>query len=193
MDNAVTRSSWLLALGGVVAVIFGIVALVLPGITLGALVILFGAFALIGGVLTLVGGLDRATDHARHWVPMVFSGLFGVAIGVSTFFRPEITALALVYLIAVWAVLTGILEFVAGVELTGQASGAWALWLSGLVSVAFGVFIGLRPAGGALAIVWLIGIYAIVFGVLRIIYGYRLHKDVRVLKWPGRDRSVATG
>ena len=193
MEKAVTRSSWLLALGGVVAVIFGIVALVLPGITLGALVILFGAFALIGGVLTLVGGLDRATDHARHWIPMVFSGLFGVAIGVFTFFRPEITALALVYLIAVWAVLTGILEFVAGVELTGQASGAWALWLGGLVSVAFGVFIALRPAGGALAIVWLIGIYAIVFGVLRIIYGYRLHKDVRVLKWPGRDRSVAAG
>ena len=192
MEKAVTRSSWLLALGGVVAVIFGIVALVLPGITLGALVILFGAFALIGGVLTLVGGLDRATDHARHWIPMVFSGLFGVAIGVFTFFRPEITALSLVYLIAVWAVLTGILEFVAGVELTGQASGAWALWLGGLVSVAFGVFIALRPAGGALAIVWLIGIYAIVFGVLRIIYGYRLHKDVRVLKWPGRDRSVAT-
>jgi uncharacterized membrane protein HdeD (DUF308 family) len=192
MDNSVTRSSWLLALGGVVAVIFGIVALVLPGITLAALIILFGAFALIGGVLTLVGGLDRATDHVRHWVPMVFSGLFGVAIGVFTFFRPEITALALVYLIAVWAVLTGILEFVAGVELTGQASGAWALWLGGLVSVAFGVFIALRPAGGALAIVWLIGIYAIVFGVLRITYAYRLHKDVRVLKWPGRDRSVAT-
>jgi uncharacterized membrane protein HdeD (DUF308 family) len=193
MDQALTRASWLFALGGVVAVIFGIVALVFPGITLVALVILFGAFALIGGVLTLVGGLDRATEHARHWVPMVFSGLFGVAIGVFTFFRPDITALALVYLIAVWAILTGILEFVAGIELTGAASGAWALWLGGIVSVAFGVFIALRPAGGALAIVWLIGIYAIVFGVLRVIYAYMANRDARALKSTVRPRGVATG
>jgi uncharacterized membrane protein HdeD (DUF308 family) len=189
MDRAVTRSSWLLALGGIAAVIFGIVALVWPGITLVALVILFGAYALVGGVLTLVGGLDLGTEHGRHWVLMVFSGIVGIAIGVFTFFRPGITALALVYLIALWAILTGILEFAAGVELTGSLKGAWALWLGGLLSVAFGVLIALRPAGGALAIIWLIGIYAIVFGILRIIYAYRAHSN------PGKInslRSVAT-
>jgi uncharacterized membrane protein HdeD (DUF308 family) len=193
MDRALTRGSWLLALGGIAAVIFGIAALIWPGITLVALVILFGAYALVGGVFMLVGGLDLGTEHGHHWVLMVFSGLFGIAIGVFTFFRPGITALALVYLIAVWAILTGILEFAAGIELTGRVNGAWALWLGGALSVAFGVLIALRPAGGALAIVWLIGIYAIVFGFLRIVYAFRAQSDRRVFERPERDRSVAAG
>jgi uncharacterized membrane protein HdeD (DUF308 family) len=182
MDQAITRSSLLLGLGGIAAVLFGVVALVWPGITLLALVVLFGAYAIVGGVLTLISGIDLATEHARHWVPMVFSGLFGVAIGVLTFFRPGITALALVYLIAVWAILTGILEFVAGVEFTGRVKGSWALWLGGLASVAFGVLVALRPGSGALAIVWLIGIYAIVFWVTRMVFAYRIRSDQQAVR-----------
>jgi uncharacterized membrane protein HdeD (DUF308 family) len=192
MDQAITRSSRLLALGGIAAVLFGIVALVWPGITLLALVVLFGAYAIVGGVLTLVSGIDLATEHARHWVPMVFSGLFGIAIGVLTFFRPGITALALVYLIAVWAIVTGILEFAAGVEFTGQVKGSWALWLGGLASVAFGVLVALRPGNGALAIVWLIGFYAIVLGVTRMVFAYRVRSDASEIKSVARNLGAAT-
>jgi uncharacterized membrane protein HdeD (DUF308 family) len=192
MDQAITRSSRLLALGGIAAVLFGIVALVWPGITLIALVVLFGAYAIVGGVLTLISGIDLATEHARHWVPMVFSGLFGIAIGVLTFFRPGITALALVYLIAVWAIVTGILEFAAGVEFTGRVKGSWALWLGGLASVAFGVLVALRPGSGALAIVWLIGFYAIVLGVTRMVFAYRVRSDASEIKSVARNLGAAT-
>ena len=182
MDQAITRSSRFLALAGVAGLIFGIVALVWPNITLVALVALFGAYALVAGALTVVAGLDFATEHARHWVPMVFGGLAGIAIGLFTFFRPGITALALVLLIAVWAILTGVFEFVAGVELTGTMKGAWTLWLSGLLSVAFGVLVALRPGSGALAIILLIGFYAILAGVLRLVGAYRMRNDQAEVK-----------
>ncbi len=177
MDQAITRSSRLLGLAGVAGIIFGIGALVWPGITLAVLVALFGAYALIAGVFTLVAGLDFATERASHWVPMVFGGLAGIAIGVFTFFNFGITALALVFLIAAWAILTGIFEVVVGVEFTGQVRGSWTLWLAGLLSVAFGVLIAVSPGSGALAIVWLIGFYAILAGVIRLVFAYRMRND----------------
>lgn len=176
MDQALTRGSRLLAVGGAASVLFGIAALVWPGITLEVLVALFGAFTLVFGALTLVYAVDMATHHLAHWVPMALSGIFGIAIGVVTFFRPGITALALLYLIAAWAVLTGTLEIAAGIEFTGQVKGAWALWVGGLASVAFGFIIALRPASGLLTIVWLIGIYAIALGVTRLVYAYRIQR-----------------
>src|SRR5260370_3031937 len=118
MDQAITRSSRLLALAGVAGIIFGIAALVWPGITLIVLVALFGAFALVAGVFTLVAGLDFATERASHWVPLVLGGLAGIAIVVLTFFRPGITALPLILLIAVWAILPGLFQFVPGFECT---------------------------------------------------------------------------
>ena len=192
LDQVLTRGSRLLTLGGIAAVIFGIVALVWPGITLVALVFLFGAYALVGGVLTLVSGIEMATAHTRHWVPLVLSGLVGTGIGVLTFFRPSITAIALVYLIALWAVLTGILEFTAGVELTGVVRSAWTYWVGGLLSVAFGVVIALAPISGALAIVWLIGIYAIVLGITRIVFAYRMHDVKTDMKSAVRGPATAT-
>jgi uncharacterized membrane protein HdeD (DUF308 family) len=182
MDQALTKGSRLLAIGGVVSVLFGVGALVWPGITLAVLVVLFGAFALVFGGLTLGYALDMASHHVGHWVPMALSGVFGIVIGVFTFFRPGITALALLYTIAAWAILTGVLEIAAGVEFTGQVKGAWALGLGGLASVAFGFIIALRPASGLLTIVWLIGIYAIALGVTRMVYAYQIQKGKEAVK-----------
>jgi len=182
MNKVLTRSTWLLAFSGVAAVLFGVVALVWPSIALVTLVALFGAYALIGGVLTLIFGMDLATEHARHWIPMVLSGVAGLGVGVLTFFRPGITALALVYLIAFWAILTGILEFAAGIQMSGMVRGSWSLWLGGLLSVAFGVLVALRPGNGALAIVWVIGIYAILLGASRLFFAYRLNADRDAIK-----------
>lgn len=176
MDQALTRGSRMLGLAGIAAVLFGVLALVWPGITLAVLVALFGAFTLVFGGFTLVYALDMAGHHVGHWVPLAVSGVFGIAIGVFTFFRPGVTALVLLYLIAAWAILTGTLEIAAGIEYTGQVKGAWALWVGGLASVAFGFIIAVRPATGLLTIVWLIGIYAIVLGVTQMIYAYRIQK-----------------
>jgi uncharacterized membrane protein HdeD (DUF308 family) len=192
MDQAITRSRRLIALSGVAGIIFGIVALTWPGITLVALVALFGAYALVAGVFTLVAGLDFGTERASHWVPMVFSGVAGIAIGVFTFFRPGITALALVLLIAVWAIITGVVEIVAGVEFTGQVKGSWTLWLAGLLSVAFGVLVAVRPGSGALAILWLIGFYAILAGVIRVGFAYRMRTDQTQVRSAVRNLETAT-
>jgi len=182
MDQVLTRGSRLLTIGGVAAVLFGIGTLVWPSITLAVLVALFGAFALVYGTLTLVYGLDMASHHVGHWVPMVISGVAGIAIGVLTFFRPGITGLALLYTIAAWAILTGILEIAAGIEFGGQVTGGWALWLGGLASVAFGVLVSLQPGSGALAIAWLIGVYAIALGVTRMIFAYQIQKSKAEIK-----------
>ncbi len=192
MDQAITRSSRLLGLAGIAGIIFGVAALVWPGITLVALVAIFGAYALVAGVFTLVAGLDFATERASHWVPMVLGGLAGIAIGVFTFFRPGITALALVFVIAAWAILTGIFEFVAGIEFTGQVKSAWTLWLAGLFSVAFGVLIAVSPGSGALAIVWLIGFYAILAGVMRLVFAYRMRNGRSRIKSAVRNLGGAT-
>jgi uncharacterized membrane protein HdeD (DUF308 family) len=110
-----------------------------------------------------------------------------------TFFRPGITALALVFLIAAWAIVIGVFEIAAGVELTGTAKGAWTLWLSGLISVAFGVVVALRPGSGALAIIWLIGLYAILTGVMRLVFAYRMRSDQAAVKSAvGRLTGAAT-
>lgn len=191
MDQAITRSRRLIGLAGVAGIVFGIVALVWPGITLVALVALFGAYALVAGVFTFVAGLDFATERASHWVPMVFAGLAGIAIGVFTFFQPGITALALVFLIAAWAIIIGVFEIVAGVEFTGQVRGSWTLWLAGLLSVAFGVLVALRPGSGALAILWLIGFYAILAGVTRLVFAYRMRDNQTQIKSAVRNLEAA--
>ncbi len=191
MDQAITRSSRLLALAGVAGIIFGIVALVWPGITLIALVALFGAYAFVAGVFTLAAGLDFAGERASHWVPMLLGGLAGIAIGVVTFFRPGITALALVFLIAAWAIVTGVFEVVTGIEFTGQVKGSWALWLAGLFSIAFGVLIAVNPGSGVLAILWLIGFYAILGGVLRLVFAYRMRNDRARIKSTIRNLGAA--
>jgi uncharacterized membrane protein HdeD (DUF308 family) len=181
----------LLGLAGLAGIIFGIAALVWPGITLVILVALFGAFALVTGVFTLVAGLDFATERVSHWVPMVFAGVAGIAIGIFTFFNPGITALALVFLIAAWAILIGIFEVVSGIEFTGQIRGSWTLWLAGLLSVAFGVLIAVNPGSGALAIIWLIGFYAILAGVLRLTFAYRMRNGKNRIKLAARKLGTA--
>ena len=174
MDQAITRSSRLLGLSGVAGIIFGIGALVWPNITLVVLVALFGAYALVSGVFTLAAGVDFTTEKPHQWVPMILGGLAGIALGVLTFFRPDITALALVLVIAAWAIITGVFEIVAGIEMTGQVKGSWTYSLAGLLSVAFGVLVAVRPGSGALTIVWLIGFYSIVGGVMRLVFALRM-------------------
>lgn len=175
MDRALTRGARYLAVSGAVAVIFGLVALFWPSISLVALIALFGAFALVYGAMAFGFGLNLLAHRSTEWVPFVLAGAAGVGIGAVTFFRPGITALALVYIIAGYAFITGIFEIVAAIELRGQAQGT--LWLggAGVASVVFAVIAAIAPGSGALAIVWLIALYAVVSGVTRLVAAYRLH------------------
>ena len=171
MLKEVTRYWWAVALRGLAAVLFGIAAFVWPQITLAVLVLLFGAYALVDGIFSLVHAFGSGTEFRGLFV---VEGLAGIAAGTVALVWPQITAVALVYLIAAWAVVTGILEIVAAIQLRKAIDNEWLLGLGGLASVVFGVILALQPGAGALAMVWVIGAYAIVSGVLLIALGFRL-------------------
>ncbi len=153
-----------LVLRGVAALLFGVATLAWPDVTLWALVLLWGAFALVDGVIALSAAItDRLLLH-RGWV--AFWGVTGIAAGAVTFLWPSITALALLFVIAVWALVAGVSMIAIAVAERKQITGEWLVGLTGLLTVALGVLLLVNPAGGALAITWAIGWYACLYGML---------------------------
>ncbi len=173
MVTQLARNWWVLALRGLAAVIFGILAILWPSITITVLVLFFGAYALVDGIFAVFAAITHREGHDRWWV-LLLEGLVGIAAGILTFFYPAVTALVLLYFIAAWAILTGILEIMAALRLRREIEGEWLLVVSGILSVLFGVVAVIFPGAGALAVIWLIGAYAIVFGLLLITLGLRV-------------------
>jgi uncharacterized membrane protein HdeD (DUF308 family) len=175
-----TSSWWALVLRGVAAILFGVVAFVWPHITLTALVFLFGAYALIDGLFAIIAGIKSHGEYNRWWV-LLIEGIFSLIAGVLAFKLPAITALVLLILIAAWAIATGVFEIVAAIQMRKYVTGEWLLALAGLASVIFGIVLLINPGAGALAVVWLIGAYTIVFGVLLLVLGFKLRGLVRTV------------
>ena len=171
-------SWWALLLRGIVAIAFGLLAFIWPGITLTALVFLWGAYALVDGVFSIAAGVKLHGENRRWWV-LLLEGVLSVIAGVVAFVIPGITALVLLLLIAAWAIVTGAFEIVAAIQMRKYIRGEWLLILAGVASVLFGVLLFINPGAGALAVVWLIGAYAIVFGVILIALSLRLHGMLR--------------
>ncbi len=167
------RHWWVPVLRGIAAVLFGIMAFVYPGLTVAVLVLLFGAWILVDGVFRVIGAIGhRASD--KEWGFDLIIGIMGIIIGFLTFHAPRITALALIIYIAAWALMIGATEIALAIKLRREIKGEWFLILMGLLSIAFAVMLLWNPLPGALALVWLIGSYAIAFGILAIILGFRL-------------------
>jgi uncharacterized membrane protein HdeD (DUF308 family) len=190
MTSRLSRNWWAIALRGVAAIAFGVLAFLWPGLTLYALVILFGAFAIVDGVLALVGAFRRREGRRPDFF-LIIGGLAGIAAGIIAFVLPELSALALLYVIAAWAIVTGIAEVVAAYQLREEIRGEWLLALSGAVSFVFGLFIALFPGPGALAVVWLIAAYAIVSGVILLALAFRLRARLTASDDRGSDRQTA--
>ena len=167
------RNWWAFVLQGVIAILFGVLAFARPGITLEALVLLFAIWALINGILALIYSIGAVEAHEPWW-PFVLMGLLGIAAGLLTLRWPGITALSLLFIIAYWSIFTGILQIVAAIRLRREIEGEWGLILGGVASVVFGALLVLYPGSGALAVVWLIGIYAVIFGITLAMVGFRL-------------------
>lgn len=161
------------ALRGVVAILFGLMAMFMPAITLSALVLVWGAFALADGVLALIAGI-RIRDRGRPLWALIVVGLLGVGAGIATFLWPGLTALVLLYIIAFWALVAGVFQVIAAIRLRKDIRNEWLLGLSGLVSILFGAMLVMQPGAGALALVWVIGIYAVFFGILLLVFSLRL-------------------
>ncbi len=174
-SSILRRGWWLLLLRGIVAILFGVIVWIEPAISLAALVLLFGAYCLVDGVFAVWTAIAGAKEH-EHWWLLLLGGLVGIGVGILTFIAPGITALALLFYIAIWAIATGVLEIVAAIRLRKEIDNEWLLLLAGLVSVAFGVLLAARPGAGALGVLWVIGFYAIVFGALLLILAFRVRK-----------------
>ena len=161
-----------LVVRGGLAILFGLIAFIMPGITLKMLIALFAGYAFVDGVFALIAATRR--QHGRPWWALVIMGLAGIGAAMIALFMPGLTALTLLFVIAGWAIASGVLEVVAAVRLRKQIEGEWILGLIGVLSIAFGVWMWLRPGEGALAVVFTIGAYAIMVGAMLVGLGLKL-------------------
>lgn len=182
MLEHLSRNWGWVVLRGVAGVLFGLLAFAWPGLTLAALVIVWGAYALADGVLALISAW-RVRDQGKPFWALAIVGLLGIAAGIVTFIWPGITALVLLLFIAAWAVVMGVFQIIAAIRLRKEIQNEWLLALSGVLSVLFGIIMFVQPGAGALAVIWVIAAYAIVFGALLIWLGLRLKK--RAQRGPG--------
>ncbi len=186
--NEIASRWWTFVVRGLVAIAFGVLVIVQPGISLIALVYLWGVYAIADGVFNLVLAFRGSRAVRGGWGWVIFEGIASIAAGVIAFIWPGITALALLILIALWAIATGVAEIVTATQLRKYIRGEWVLALSGVLSIVFGVLLLVRPGAGALTVVWLIGLYAILFGILLVGLGVRVHR------WDkGAERPMPTG
>jgi uncharacterized membrane protein HdeD (DUF308 family) len=161
---------WVLLLRGIFAVLFGLMALFLPGLTLVTLILLCGFYFILDGMMALLIG-----GRAHTWT-LLGVGVLGIIAGVLTFIFPGLTGFSLLILIAAWAIVTGIFEVIAAIRLRKEISNEWMLIIGGAISVLFGVVLLTNPAAGALAMIWVIGAYAIVFGITMCVLAFRLRQ-----------------
>ena len=173
LANILSRYWWMILLRGVASLAFGILVFAQPAISLVTLTLLFGAFALVDGIANTVSAVGGRHEN-ENWGVLLLTGLAGIVIGALTFYDPTITALGLLFYIAIWVTGTGLLQVVAGIRLRKEIEGEWLLILNGALSVLFGLVLLWRPGVGALAVVWIIGTYAILVGIIYIAFGLKL-------------------
>ena len=177
MISMLARNWWAVLIRGIAAVLFGLLALRWPRETLLILVTLYGAFALVDGMFSVIAALS-GMGAGRHWLWPLITGVVGIGIGIVTFAVPGLTALALVLFIAAWALVSGISEIIGGWQLHSEIANEWLFILGGVISVILGIVLFINPGAGALALVTVIGIFALIFGIVRIILAFEL-RDLR--------------
>ena len=175
--DELARHWWVIGLRGLAAILFGMLAFVWPGMTLAVLVLLFGAYALVDGVLTLIAAFRGGVQHR---IVMLVEGVVSVLAGLAAFVWPGLTALVLLYIIAFWAIVTGVLEIVAAIRVRRAISNELGLVIGGILSVVFGVVLLIAPGAGALAVIFLIGAYAVVFGIALLGLAWRLREHHQI-------------
>jgi uncharacterized membrane protein HdeD (DUF308 family) len=184
--GAIARNWWLILVRGLAAIAFGILCFVWPAISLLVLVLLYGVYAIVDGVSAIVWGARS------RWGLMIAVGVVSVLAGLIALFWPGLTALALVYLIAAWAIVRGASEIAAAIRLRREIHNEWMLVLGGVISIFFGLLLASYPAAGALSLVWLIGAFAVVFGIVAVVLALRLRSlPQRML--PPREEEELVG
>jgi uncharacterized membrane protein HdeD (DUF308 family) len=179
MVEVLVRNWWAFVIRGVLAIVFGLIALFEPGVTMLSLVLVFAAYATVDGVFGIIAAVRAASQHER-WVWLAVEGVVSVIAGIAAVAMPGLTVVVFVTLLAVWALLTGGLMLVAAFRVDAD-HGRWWLALGGLSSVVYGALLVIAPMIGALVLTWWIGAYALVFGVMMLIFAFRLRSKARTL------------
>lgn len=173
--NFLERNWWLPLVRGIAAILFGIAAFAWPGLTVAVLLMLFGAYALVDGIFGVVDSI-RYRDRIANWGLWLLEGVLGIVVGGLTLLAPGVTAFVLLMFIAAWAIVGGILRIVAAIQLRKRIEGEWLMVLSGVLSIVFGGLLVTLPAAGILSLAWLIGCWAVLFGVVLIALAFRLRR-----------------
>jgi len=167
---------WQVAVRGLIALLFGILLLVWPGVSLFVFAIFFGAFAFVDGIFTLVAAVNyKAGAGQRAW--LFVRGILGIIVGIVTFFWPAITELALVLLIGAWALVTGIMELNFAFRSVRETGAKWLFAVSGILSIILGILLLVRPVAAIIVVIWAIGAYAVLAGIVLIVLGFRLRSQ----------------
>lgn len=166
------RLWWMIVLRGIAALLFGLIAIFWPGISLDALVILFGAYALTDGLIALTGSLRMAAGEPRRSF-LALTGVMGILIGLVSVLWPQATVMLLLYVVAAWALLFGVIEIVGSLRLRKQVGSDWPLSKGGIILVAFGLLLLAFPNAVAVAATWVIGIFALLIGVALLGFAWR--------------------
>jgi uncharacterized membrane protein HdeD (DUF308 family) len=169
------KNWWIFLLRGILAVLFGIVALFFPAAAFLTLVLIFGAYALVDGIFAIVAAFT-SNAKSENWWWLMLEGVFGILVGLLTLIQPAAMGGALLILIAAWAIITGIFEIITAIRLRKMIEGEFWMILSGLASVAFGILVSVNPQSGAFAIGFIVGIYALMFGITLIMLALGLRK-----------------
>lgn len=188
LADALHRVWWTVILRGIAALLFGIVVLAWPGLAFATLLVMFGVFCLADGVIGIWAAISGGSDH--RWLQLVWA-LVSVGAGLATLLVPGVTALALLFYIGAWAVTSGVLQIVSAIQLRREIEGEWLLMLNGLLAVVFGLLLFARPGAGAMAIVTILGVFAIASGVALILFGWRARSFLHAATSGERQRKSA--
>jgi uncharacterized membrane protein HdeD (DUF308 family) len=180
MLDLLGRNWWAIALRGVIAIAFGVLAFAQPQLTLRVLVTLVAIYLLADGLSLLISYVRGDPEARRAGWSVAVMGIVGIVAGVAAFVWPNITALTLLVVVAFWAILTGIFQVIAAIRLRREIQGELLMAIGGILSIAFGVYLLVNPSDGLLSLVWLVGFWAVVFGVTQILLAFRIrarHQD----------------
>ncbi|MBZ0292042.1 MAG: HdeD family acid-resistance protein [Anaerolineae bacterium] len=176
MLGVMSKNWWMVALRGVAAIIFGILIILFPNLAIGTFVFVFAAYALVDGIFTIINAVQNR-NQSRWWVYLL-EGIIGVIAGIVVFANPLFSAITLplfvLYIVAFWAIFTGVSEIVAAFQLRKEIEGEFWLGLSGLLSLVFGILLLVNPGEGILTLLFIVAAYAIIFGAMLIMLAFRL-------------------
>jgi uncharacterized membrane protein HdeD (DUF308 family) len=182
--NLLSKAWWKLLLRGIAAILFAILAWTRPGISLAALILVFAVYVLTDGILATWTAIAGRKQYDDWWV-LLLGGLIGVAVGLLSLAAPGVTAIVLVFYIATWSIVRGVIEIVAAVRLRREIRGEWLLITAGVLSLLFGALLFAKPGAGALAVLWLIAAFVFISGLIQVMLAFKVRKLARRLRTPG--------